>query len=327
MATVSFINSATEIGKQASRIVGSFMPKSIEKKENSVSVMRYPISMFDRPDPKKALPCLTFTFFNTQKFNASALQESADKHTTMGFKTHGILLMRIPDNGLTDNLQFDIAGSNDGFMEEFLRGMIGGYQSGGVIGAAKGGLEATVNEIDLNISKKGGAYSTNLGSTKTISSEKGVSGFNGVQNRTWTFVWRFAPQTKAELKEIGRIIKYLYINSNVTVTGTQQNYAVMNTPPMLRFEERVIGAKDSFERDTPRLVSGWCHIAGLRVERPGETGFVTFAGTAADSVYTGLELTIKEITRPTAQLFENSSDENMWTSLDIAGSDMYEEKK
>ncbi len=291
--------------------------------------MRYPLSMFDNPTSTKVIPCLDFTFFDTTRFNATALQRSAEEGTNMGFKTRGVLLMRMPDNGLNNNLQFDIAGSSDDFMAELLRGTIGGYQSGGVVGALKGGLNATVNEVELNVSKKSGAYATNLGSTKTISSEKGVHGFNGVQLRTWTFVWRFAPQTEAELKEVGKILKYLYRVSTPSVTGSQQNYAVMEVPSMLRFEERVIGNKNSYRRYTPRLRSGWCHIAGMRVEVPGETGYVTFAETAGDSVYTGLELTIKEITRPTAQLMgsESEDDEEMWTSMDIAGSDMYGEKK
>lgn len=341
MATTRIIDSATDAfgnagefvsefakGAQAkfNKIVGSFQPKSIEKKDNGVAVMRYPISMFDNPTNNKIIPCLDFTFFDTTKFNANALQRSADEGTSMGFKTKGILLMRMPDNGLNNNLQFDIAGSSDDFIAEFLRGTIGGFQSGGVIGAAKGGLNATVNEFELNVSKKSGAYATNLGSTKTISSEKGVHGFNGVQMRSWTFVWKFAPQTQAELKEIGKILKYLYQVSTPSVTGSQQNYAVIEVPSMLRFEERVIGNKNAYQRFTPRIRSGWCHIAGMRVAVAGETGYVTFAETAGDAVYTELELTIKEITRSTAQLFENTNDDNMWTSMDIAGSDMYGDK-
>ncbi|QTL93347.1 baseplate tail-tube junction protein [Aeromonas jandaei] len=309
------------------QIIGKFVGSNMEKKDTGMKVLRYPIEMFDNPS-KKAIPCLNFTFFDTTRFNASALQQSAD--TGMGFKTKGILLMRMPDNGISDNLQFDIAGTSDDFVAEFLRGTISGFKSGGVVGAVEGGFGAAVNEFDLNISKKGGAYATNLGSNKTISSEKGVNAFNGVQNRTWTFVWNFAPKTQAELIEIGNIIRYLQQVANVNVIGSQQNYSVMNVPSMLRFEEQVIGEKNAYQRFTPRIKSGWCHIAGLRVERLGENGYTTFADTAGDAAYSGLELTIKEVTKPTAQLFESMYDDDgkvMWTGSDLSGADMYGEKK
>ncbi|PKD25071.1 baseplate tail-tube junction protein [Aeromonas hydrophila] len=314
----------------AKQVVGKLVGYNLEKKETGIRALRYPIEMFDNPNPNKAIPCLNFTFFDTTQFNANALQQSADTGTGMGFKTKGILLMRMPDNGISDNLQFDIAGTSDDFIAEFLRGSISGAQSDGIVGAAKGGLGAVVNELDLNISKKSGAYATNLGSNKTISSEKGVNAFNGVQNRTWTFVWNFAPKTQAEIKEVGNILRYLYQVANVNVTGSQQNYAVMDVPSMLRFEEQVIGEKDAYQRFTPRVKSGWCHIAGLRVERLGDNGYTTFADTAGDAVYTGLELTIKEVTKPTAQLFESMWDDDgkaMWIGSDLSGADMYGEKK
>lgn len=320
---------AVDMIQGAKQVVGKFVGSNLEKKDTGMKVLRYPIEMFDNPS-KKAIPCLNFTFFDTTRFNANALQQSADTGTGMGFKTKGILLMRMPDNGISDNLQFDIAGTSDDFIAEFLRGTISGAQSDGIVGAAKDGLGAVVNEFDLNVAKKSGAYATNLGSTKTISSEKGVNAFNGVQNRTWTFVWNFAPKTQSELIEIGNIIRYLQRVANVNVTGSQQNYSVMDVPSMLRFEEQVIGEKNAYRRHTPRVKSGWCHIAGLRVERLGENGYTTFADTAGDAAYSGLELTIKEVTKPTAQLFESMYDDDgkvMWTGSDLSGADMYGEKK
>ncbi|HDX8431743.1 TPA: baseplate tail-tube junction protein [Aeromonas dhakensis] len=318
----------TSIMQDIKNVVGKFMPdNNVEKKDTGVEVMRHPIAMFDNPSTRKAIPCLAFTFFKTQRFNAQALQRSAESGSTMGFKTEGILMMRMPDNGLNDNLQFDIAGSSDGFMEEFLRGTIGGFQSGGVVGAVKGGVNATVNEVGLRVDKASGAYATNLGSNKTISSNKGVQGFNGVQTRSWTFNWRLTPQTQAELKEIGRIIHFLYKNSTVSVTGSQQNYTTMEVPPMVRFEEKIIGDKDSYLRYTPRLVSGWCHISNVRVSTNGENGYTTFAETAGDATVIDLEVSFKEITLPTSNLFENAAKANMWQSLSIDGSDITEGNK
>lgn len=314
---------ATTFMESAKNVVGKFMPKDVQKQDNGIPVMTYPMSMKNLDGTWKSVPCLAFTFFKSSKFTPSALQKSAETMSKMNFKTEGLLFMRMPDNGITDNLQFDIAGADDGFLEEFLRGAIGGYNSGGVVGAVKGGVQAGINEFDLNLSKKGGAYATNLGSNTTISSNKGVHGFNGVQPRSWTFIWRITPRNNAELKEYGDIEKFLHKAANISVEGTAQNYTQMQVPMMVRVEERILGSKEDAIRHTSRLVSGWCHISNLRISSPGENGYGTFAGTAGDAITRDLEITLKEITLPTAQLYENANKDGNWKHLDINGSDIF----
>ncbi|MFL9600053.1 hypothetical protein ACKC5Q_05080 [Aeromonas dhakensis] len=282
----------------------------------------YPVSMNNR-NQWDGIPCLVFTFFKSGRFNPVALQLSADNRTNkMGFKTQGVMVMRMPDNGVSNNLTFDIGGTSDGFVEEFLRGTISGYKSGGVQGALEGGVKATVNEVELNVSKASGAYATNLGSNKTISSNKGVHGFNDVQNRSFTFVWRIVPQSQAELKEVGRITKFLERVSNIKTTGSVQNRTTMEVPSMVQFEERVIGQDKDRPRYTSRLVTGWCHISNLRITPISENGYITFAGTAGDPGAVEIEISFKEITKPTATLFENGNADGGWKYISIDGSDI-----
>ncbi|MCS0540337.1 baseplate tail-tube junction protein [Aeromonas veronii] len=314
---------ATTFMENVKNITANFMPKDIQSTDNGIPVMTYPMSMKNMDGTWKTAPCLAFTFFKTGKFTPSALQRSAETMSKLNFKTEGLLFMRMPDNGITDNLQFDIAGADDGFLEEVLRAGISGYNSGGPKGAVKGGIQAGINEFDLNLSKKGGAYATNLGSNTTISSNKGVHGFNGVQPRSWTFIWRITPRNVAELKEYGDIEKFLYKAANIGVKGTIQNYTEMQVPMMVRVEERILGSKEDVIRHTNRLVSGWCHISNLRVSSVGENGHATFAGTAGDALTRDLEITLKEITLPTAQLYENANKDGNWKHLDINGSDIF----
>lgn len=293
----------------------------LKRDRAGVSILSYPTDLKSNMEKWKNTPVLTFSFFETEKFNPVSMQAFSDSAKRPN-KTTGILIMRMPDNGITNNSQFDIGGTSDGFIDELIRGGISGYRNGGIVGAVEGGFKASVNEFELNVAKKSGAYATNLGSNRTISSNKGVEGFNGVQSRSWTFVWRLIATSEPELKEIGNILRFLNRAYNVSMSGTAQNYSVMKVPMKFRFEETVIGGKDVV-RYTPRTRSGICHFSNVRISTPGDNGGMTLAGTAGDPVEIEIELTVKEITKPTVELFENSYEDTGWKNLDLNADDIF----
>lgn len=319
-----FAGSGVELAMMAyNKVTGKLKPYFEEKEhKDSIKVLSFPTDLKSNMEKWKNTPVLTFSFFETGRFSPNMMQKTSDSANRTPTNTKGLLVMRMPDNGVSDSIQYDISGTSDGFIDELLRGTISGYRSGGITGAVEGGFKASVNEFELNVAKKSGAYATNLGSNKAISSNKGVEGFNGVQSRSWTFVWRLVARSQPELKERGEIIRFLHRASNVSMSGTAQNYSIMKVPMKLRFEETIIGGKDAV-RYTPRVRSGICHIANIRVSTPGDNGYMTLAGTAGDPSEIELELTIKEITKPTAELFENSYEDTGWKNLDLNADDIF----
>lgn len=278
---------------------------------DSILALQYPVSMCSTDEQWLGAPVLMFSIYRQHGAGYNKLKSDQVEMAKAGHvdKTSAVIMLPMPSNGLKDSISNNIGTGDNSFLQEaFAAGMGAAMGASGFVDTIKKtskALYTTVKtEAVVNINKAGGAYNTHRGASQTIAANRGNHGYTGTEPRSFTFNWRFVAKNLTELKAIGNIIQVLREASVGDPKGDPNGYLVSQAPPLVSVQEKILGEGElSKIRYTPRFGTGDCQISNFSVNTGSDGLYATIDGTAGDPVVFDIELSIKELLQPTAEMF------------------------
>lgn len=280
---------------------------------DSILALQYPVSMCSTDEQWKGAPVLMFSIYEQRGagFNELMKNQIMRYKTDHIDKTSAVIMLPMPTNGLKDSISNNIGTGDNSFLQEaFAAGIGAGMGASGFVDTVKKTSKALYTTIKaeaiVNINKASGAYNTHRGASQTIAANRGNQGFGGTEPRSFTFNWRFVAKNLIELKAIGNIIQVLREASVGDPMGSANGYIISKAPPLMSVQEKILGEGElSKIRYTPRFGTGDCQISNFTVNTGTDGIYATIDGTAGDPVVFDIELTIKELLQPTAEMFRD----------------------
>lgn len=292
--------------------------------QDGVVALQYPMSMNSSDPQWNGAPVMMFSIYSYNKTNYGQLIRNSKDISAAKFMPSmiAVIMLPMPNNGLRQSISNNIGAGDNTFLQEAIGNGFAAYQSGqGFMDTVKKTGNAVVGtlkaEAQVMAGKATKAYNTQRGAGQTIAGNRGFHAFNGTEPRSFTFNWRFYPKNVAELKTIGNIIQILNESAVPDPMGDPNGYQIQKAPPIVSVQERILGSRQEKLRFTPRFGTGEAQIANLSFNTGGDGLYSTFAGTAGDPTFIDIEITVKELLAPTAEMFRELANPNTNNTLDL----------
>lgn len=157
-----------------------------------------------------------------------------------------------------------------------------------------------------------------LAANSTVLADTSVTAFGGIELRSITLLWTFAPKDESELKTVGKIIDSFHLlalpsteqgnsalNEDVR-DGVQKRLQFYKTPPVLMLNEENLTTST---RNITPFVMGPAGISNIRLNRSPNNHEQTFK--TGDPSTVELEITFTELLPQTAEIYKSDMNKNI----------------